>query len=583
MKTRTNRSSVSTSMTLTGAQLTIALLEQHGVTHIAGIPGGASLPLYDALVDSSINHILARHEQGAGFIAQGMARVSGQAQVCFASSGPGATNLVTAVADAYMDSVPLIAITGQVPQEFIGTDAFQEVDTFGLMLPITKHNYLVRSVEELLQVIPEAFYLATNGRPGPVAIDIPKDVQLGTITLNQLPSPIGHIAVPSPSCDDIEGIMALIRRAERPLMMVGGGAVQSQCAPVLRDFIEQQDIPAVSSFMGLGVIPTDHPLHLGMLGMHGARYTNAVLEECDLLIGAGVRFDDRATGKVSEFCPQATIVHIDVDASELNKIKIANIALCADVGDTINALLRHSARTKRSAWLARVRELQQQQPLLTPNLDTLFSPYGLLHALAQHSPDDVIVTTDVGQHQMWAAQVFPFNRPRQWISSGGLGTMGFGLPAAIGAALAAPAKTVLCISGDGSLYMNLQELDTLVEHQLNVKIIVMNNQKLGLVRQQQSLFYQQRFNALGNRRRSNFAAIAEAMGLSGCALDQVDNPSVSLHSALNSPGPCVIDVAIDEVEKVFPMVPPGAANRDSLAHDLRETDQPIMTMKGGQA
>lgn len=553
---------------LNGAQLTLALLEQQGITHIAGIPGGANLPLYDALLDSPIAHILARHEQGAGFIAQGMARASGKPQVCFASSGPGATNLVTAVADAHLDSIPLIAITAQVPQTMIGTDAFQEIDTFGLMLPITKHNFLVRSAEELLHVIPEAFNIAASGRPGPVSIDIPKDVQLQILNIEQLPPlSVAETTAPPVADEKIDALISLLEAAKRPVLMIGGGAVHSHCHRELLQLVESQQLPVVCSFMGLGVVPADHPLNLGMLGMHGARGTNLLLEECDLLIGAGVRFDDRATGKVSGFCPQAKIIHIDIDASEIDKIKTTDLAICADVGATIRQLLQRGLTAQRSEWLARMREIKTAFPLIVENDRDLFNPYGLLRAVADTLDDAATVVTDVGQHQMWTAQAFPFQRPRQWISSGGLGTMGFGLPAAIGVALAQPQRPVVCISGDGSIYMNIQELDTLAEHQLNVKIIVMNNQNLGLVRQQQQLFYNGRFNALKNNRPSRFAAIAMAMGIRAYDLSQSHNPTAQLKEALLQPGPVMIDVCIDEDTKVFPMVPPGAANKDMIEAD----------------
>jgi len=550
-------------MMLSGAQIIIKLLERQGISRIAGIPGGAALPLYDALTESPIEHVLTRHEQGAGFLAQGMARVSGQPAVCFASSGPGATNLITAIADAHMDSIPVIAITGQVASDMIGTDAFQEADTFGLMLPITKHNWLVRSVEELLEVIPEAFRIATSGRPGPVSIDVPKDVQLQTLDVQEWPEPGQPDPLPSIEAEDLKTMQQMIAAAKRPVLMVGGGVINSGCAQDLVTFAEQQDLPTVCSFMGLGAMPTDHPLFLGMLGMHGARYTNMVLEECDLLIGAGVRFDDRATGKASAFCPNAAIIHIDIDASELGKIKTPTAAIRADVGDSLRNFLQASAPHKRPTWLERIGILKQQFPRPF-NSSSLFEPYGLLNHLASLVDAETNIFTDVGQHQMWTAQVFPFQRPRQWNSSGGLGTMGFGLPAAIGAAFAQPERQALCISGDGSIMMNIQELDTAVEHNLNIKIVIMNNNHLGLVRQQQALFYGARFNAITNRRGVDFSALAQAMGAKGYDLGKESDPAASLQQALSDNGPCVINVPISEQEMVFPMVPPGAANSEMI-------------------
>ncbi|MEJ2061226.1 MAG: biosynthetic-type acetolactate synthase large subunit [Gammaproteobacteria bacterium] len=555
-------------MKYTGAQIIVKLLERQGITMVAGIPGGANLPLYDALAESPIRHILTRHEQGAGFIAQGMARTTGQPAVCLASSGPGATNLVTAVADAYMDSIPLIAITGQVSTGMIGTDAFQETDTFGLMLPITKHNWLVRSVEELLEVIPEAFRLATSGRPGPVAIDVPKDIQQHTLDIDAWPEPVRPAAPTAPDADDLQRLQGMLRNAKRPVLMVGGGIIHAGCSREIVTFAERMDLPTVASFMGLGAMPADHPLFLGMLGMHGAPYTNMVLEECDLLIGAGVRFDDRATGKANEFCPQAAIVHIDIDASELGKIKTPSLAIRADVGETIRRLLLEIEPVSRPLWRQRVAALQTNHPLALPGSEDVFRPYGLLSHIAESfAGEDVNVVTDVGQHQMWTAQAFPMQRPRQWISSGGLGTMGFGLPAAIGAALAQPERPTVCISGDGSLMMNIQELDTAVEHGLNVKIVIMNNNHLGLVRQQQALFYGARFAAVNNRRGVDFAALAAAMGASGYDLGKAEDPHATLSRALREEGPCVINVPIAAEEMVLPMVPPGAANREMITEE----------------
>ncbi len=564
MSESANNPSPQQAIRLSGAQLIIRLLERQGITHIAGIPGGANLPMYDALSTSQIKHILTRHEQGAGFIAQGMARVSGQAQVCFASSGPGATNLVTAVADAKMDSIPLIAITGQVPQQMIGTDAFQETDTFGLMLPITKHNWIVRSAAELLDVIPEAFRIALSGRPGPVSIDIPKDVQNEVIEFDAWPEPGRR--EPAPMIDEgmIERMIEHIKQAHRPLLMIGGGIVQAGAADALRYFAETLDLPAVQTFMGLGVLPSDHPLALGMLGMHAAPFTNHVLEECDVLIGLGVRFDDRATGKVEAFCPQAEIIHVDIDHSEIGKIKNPVLSLRADVGAALAAFNQRLQATQRPLWRHRVQQLRDAHPLQLDGVDDLFRPYGAIAQVAQLVDDEVNVTTDVGQHQMWVAQAYPFARPNQWISSGGLGTMGFGLPAAIGAALAQPQRRALCFSGDGSIMMNIQELATAAEENLDIKVIVLNNGHLGLVRQQQSLFYGENHHAVKFHQGIDFVLLAEAMGMQGLDLEYSESPLDDLRSALQSPGPCVINLPIHEAEMVFPMVPPGGANRDMI-------------------
>ncbi|NMG46836.1 acetolactate synthase large subunit [Azoarcus communis] len=550
---------------MTGAQLIVRLLERQGVRTIAGIPGGAILPLYDALSGSDIiHHVLARHEQGAGFMAQGMARVSGKPEVCFASSGPGATNLVTAIADAMLDSIPLVAITGQVPLPMIGTDAFQEVDIYGMTVPITKHNFLVRSARELLEVIPEAFRIAMSGRPGPVLVDVPKDVQNQIIEFAQFPP----VAVRSPSpvvqVEQVEAAARMINEAERPVLYLGGGVIHSGAAQQAVNLAEQAGLPTTMTLMALGSMPVDHPLSIGMLGMHGARYTNFVLEESDLLICVGARFDDRAIGKAAQFCPNAKIVHVDVDPSELHKIKNAHVAINGDVAEVLDALLPRVKVQLREGWLARVAALRTAFPMQFPEQDNPRSHYGLIHAVAEALDDEAVITTDVGQHQMWVAQAYPFRRPRQWLTSGGLGTMGFGMPAALGAAMAAPERTVVCFSGDGSFMMNIQELATLAEQQLNVKIVLMNNNALGLVYQQQNLFYGKRVFASRYKGEPDFLRIAEGFGIPAIDLDAAANPQATLVQALQTPGPCLIHASIDREQFVYPMVPPGAANTEMI-------------------
>jgi acetolactate synthase-1/2/3 large subunit len=550
---------------LTGAQLTVRLLERQGVRVVAGIPGGANLPIYDALSQSSqIRHILARHEQGAGFIAQGMARVSGVPGVCMASSGPGATNLLTAIADAKLDSIPLVAITGQVPRGMIGTDAFQEVDTYGLTIPITKHNFLVDSAEELLEVIPNAFRIAASGRPGPVLIDIPKDVQLESIEVNDLPAPGAPDPVPAVDAALVERAAALIEAAERPILYLGGGIMHAGASELAMALAEKSSLPTVMTLMALGALPADHPLSLGMLGMHGARCTNLALDECDLLIVAGARFDDRATGKVAEFCPSAKIIHIDIDSAELDKIKTAHVGISGDAASVLRELLSRLPARNRDSWLARAAELKRLFPLATSGIDDPRTHYGLIRAVAESLDDDAIVATDVGQHQMWVAQSYPLRRPRRWLTSGGLGTMGFGLPAAIGAALAEPQGTVVCFSGDGSILMNVQELATAAEEDINVKVVLMNNNALGLVHQQQTLFYGKRIYASRFRAALDFVRIAEGFGLYAVDLDAAENPKDALRDALTTRGPCLIHASIDVEDQVLPMVPPGAANKEMI-------------------
>lgn len=552
-------------MKMSGAEIIIHLLQRQGIRAIAGIPGGANLPLYDALSrNGKIRHVLARHEQGAGFIAQGMARATGHPQVCFATSGPGATNILTAVADAKLDSIPIICITGQVPSTMIGTDAFQEVDTYGMSIPVTKHNFLVRKASGLLDIIPEAFRIATTGRPGPVLIDVPKDVQDQLVEFREWPEP-GRPAIP-PAVDrrDIEEAAALINTARRPILYLGGGVVQSGAGPLVTRLAEKASIPTTMTLMGLGAIPTDHPLAIGMLGMHAAPYTNLALEECDVLIAAGVRFDDRATGRIQQFCPKAKILHVDIDPSELDKIKTAHLGIVGDMAAFTKDLLPMIEIRVREEWLGRIAELKRMYPLRMPGAGAPCSPYGIISQVAGLLDDETLIATDVGQHQMWTAQAYPVRRPRQLLTSGGLGTMGFGMPAAIGAALACPECKVICFSGDGSLMMNIQELATAVEQNVNIKIIVMNNNALGLVHQQQDLFYGKRFFASDFKSRVDFVKIAGGFGLKAYDLSDSTRPSDILARALEEPGPCLIHAPVDVNEKVYPMVPPGAANKDMI-------------------
>lgn len=551
--------------TLTGAQITIRLLERQGIRTVAGIPGGAILPIYDALGQSTvIHHVLARHEQGAGFMAQGMARATGRPAVCLASSGPGATNLLTAIADARLDSIPLVAITGQVPQAMIGTDAFQEVDTYGLSIPITKHNFLVTSAEELLEVIPRAFRIAASGRPGPVLVDIPKDVQMQAIEISEWPAP--GLAEPAPAANpaQIAEAAAMINAAQRPILYLGGGVVHSGASALAVELAEKAGLPTVMTLMALGAMPVDHPLALGMLGMHAARYTNLALDECDLLIAVGARFDDRATGKVAAFCPQAKIIHIDIDPAELDKIKTAHIGISADVQEALGQLLPAVFENSRKIWVDRSNALKAEFPLAMADADNPRSHFGLIRSVAACLDDEATITTDVGQHQMWVAQAYPLRRPRQWLTSGGLGTMGFGVPAAIGAALAEPQRTVVCFSGDGSILMNIQELVTAAEENVNIKIILMNNATLGLVHQQQTLFYGERLFASQFKGMPDFIKVAEGFGIAALDLDHCPDPRAALAEALARPGPCLIHAGIAAEQKVYPMVPPGAANRDMI-------------------
>ncbi|MCG6533569.1 MAG: biosynthetic-type acetolactate synthase large subunit [Syntrophales bacterium LBB04] len=553
-------------MRVNGAEIIVRLLERYGVEVVAGIPGGANLPLYSALHRSRIRHVLARHEQGAGFIAHGMARSTGRPAVCLATSGPGATNLITALADAKLDSVPLIAITGQVSSGMIGTDAFQEVDTYGMTMHITKHNFLVKSAKELLSVIPEAFVLAASGRPGPVLIDVPKDVQLEEVDVNNWPD-LKRPEASSPDALLIERAAHMIAESERPVFYAGGGVVSSGCHGELMALSRKNSIPVALTLMGLGAFPPQDPRYLGMLGMHGAPFTNIILDEADLILAFGVRFDDRAVGNAREFCREASIIHVDVDEAEINKIRRADLSIVGDAGNVIRAMLPLIPSNKRTDWMCRVGQLKQLHALSAQGTDDCLRPCGVLRALALTLPEETIVTTDVGQHQMWVAQAYPFTAPRRLLTSGGLGTMGFGLPAAIGAALGNPGRTVLCVSGDGSFQMNIQELATLAELDLPVKIVIMNNGHLGLVRQQQELFYEKRYIASRFSLRLDFAALARQFGIRGFRVSEPGDLS-GLPEALSGPAACVIDIPIHSEENVYPIVPPGKANREMIGTEL---------------
>lgn len=545
--------------TLNGAQIACRLIERQGVQVVFGIPGGAILPFYDALAASPLRHILARHEQGAGFMAQGLARATGQAGVAIATSGPGISNLLTAIADAKADSVPLVCFSGQVPQTLIGTDAFQEIDALALARPITKAAWMARRPEDLLKLIPDAFRLALSGRPGPVLIDLPKDVQTARVDVTAWPEPGRAEAAPTPSPRDVERAAALIQAAQRPVLYLGGGVVMAGAGALAQRLAERLDAPVAQTLMGLGALAPEHPLALGLMGMHARPSTNLILEEADLLLVLGARFDDRATGRLAKFCPHAKVVHADIDPRELGKLRRPDASLRGGVAEALESLLRACPPQARPDWRARAAELRVAHGWTVGHT----APAALFQACAQALPT-AVVSTDVGQHQMWAAQHYPLRRERQLLTSGGLGTMGFGLPAAIGAALADPSRPALCISGDGSLLMNVQELATLAECGAWVKILLMDNRSLGLVHQQQDLFYGGRRQASVYTTGPAWAALAQAFGVPGLDLEAQTDPVSALRTALLAPGPGLIRVPISDQAKVWPMVAPGGSNSEML-------------------
>ena len=546
-------------------------LHRHGVKHIFGYPGGAILPIYDELHKAEsrgwLKHILVRHEQGGTHAADAYARATGQVGVCFGTSGPGATNLVTGIATAQMDSVPMVVITGQVPRAAIGTDAFQETDIFGITLPIVKHSWVVRDPRDIGRIVAEAFLIAASGRPGPVLIDVPKDVGLEEFDYTPVAPgtaiPAGFKLPVSPDPAAVAAALALIRQARRPLLYVGGGAISSGAHEAVKQLAERFRLPVTTTLMGKGAFDEKHPQSLGMLGMHGTAYANFAVTECDLLIATGARFDDRVTGRLDGFAPRAQVIHIDIDAAEMGKTRLPDVALVADVQAALEALLAASAQDssegRTEAWLQRIDTWKQHYPLVVPAPEGDIAPQEVVVALRELAPD-AFYTTDVGQHQMWAAQ-FLHNGPRRWISSAGLGTLGFGMPAAMGVQTAFPAEQVICVAGDASILMNIQELGTLSQYNLPVKVVVLNNGWQGMVRQWQESFYGERYSAsemMGGM--PDFAALAEAFGVRGVCIEERSTLRQQLQEALDHPGPAFIDVKVRRNENCYPMVPPGASN-----------------------
>ncbi|MEQ4454358.1 acetolactate synthase 2 catalytic subunit [Kosakonia sp. YIM B13605] len=544
---------------MNGAQWVVHALRAQKVDIVFGYPGGAIMPVYDALYDGGVEHLLCRHEQGAAMAAIGYARATGKTGVCIATSGPGATNLITGLADALLDSVPVVAITGQVAAPLIGTDAFQEVDVLGLSLACTKHSFLVESLEELPRVMAEAFYVANSGRPGPVLVDIPKDIQLA----------VGDLDPWFATVDDehyfpqaeVEQAVQMLSQATKPMLYVGGGVGMAQAVPVLREFLSVTQMPVTCTLKGLGAVEADYAYYLGMLGMHGTKAANFAVQECDLLIAVGARFDDRVTGKQNTFAPNAKVIHMDIDPAEMSKLRQAHVALQGDLNALLPALqqpLAIDAWRQYSADLRREHAWRYDHPG-----EAIYAPL-LLKQLSDRKPENSVVTTDVGQHQMWAAQHLCFSRPEDFITSSGLGTMGFGLPAAVGAQVARPDDTVICISGDGSFMMNVQELGTVKRKQLPLKIVLLDNQRLGMVRQWQQLFFNERYSETTLTDNPDFLTLASAFGIPGQHITRKDQVEAALDTMLTSPGPYLLHVSIDELENVWPLVPPGASNSQML-------------------
>lgn len=551
----------------TGARTLIEALQREGVDTIFGYPGGVVLPIYDELYDSSIRHILVRHEQAAAHAADGYARASGRVGVCLATSGPGACNLVTGIATAYMDSIPIVALTGQVPTALLGNDAFQESDITGITMPITKHNYLVKNAADIDRVVKEAFYIAGTGRPGPVLIDLPKDVSMVEVDEASSPPVAVSLRGYQPTYEghvrQIDKALDLIAEAERPLIYAGGGVILSGASAELREFIETAAIPVTTTLMGLGAIPGDHPLNLGMLGMHGTAAANFAVTECDLLVAIGVRFDDRVTGKIEAFAPNAQIIHIDIDPAEIGKNKKVDVPIVGDVGRVLRAMLaRMKKRGDTANWVNRTGTWKAQFPPAYRDDDRLRPQY-IIQQLSDLMKGEGIVISEVGQNQMWTALYYCFRKPRSWITSGGLGTMGYGFPAAIGAHFARPGETVVDVAGDGSFQMNIQELATVAHNNIPVKVVILNNIYLGMVRQWQELFYDRRY-AYTELSPVDFVKVANAYGVEGMRVEEKADVRGALETALSHDGPFVLDFRIEREENVFPMVPAGAAINEMI-------------------
>lgn len=569
---------------MTGAQIVVESLVRENVTHIFGIPGGACLPIFDAFYGSKLNVVLTRHEQGATHMADGYARSTGRVGVCIATSGPGATNLVTGLATAHMDSIPIVALTGQVATSLIGNDAFQEADATGVMRPVTKHNFMVKDIRDLARTIREAFYIARSGRPGPVHVDIPVDVQKAKIVFEwpekiKLRSYRPKMEAPS---QQIENAVALLDKAERPLLYVGGGAILSGASDVLKDLAEKADIPVVHTLMANGAFPFDHPNYVGVLGMHGKYSSNTAMQKCDVLISCGARFDDRVTGNLNSFSRQSKKIHIDIDAANIGKTVPVDVPVVGDLKTVLKAMASKVKPSKHAAWRKEIQEWEDKHPFSIKPGSKVLQPQFLIQELHRLTKGNAIVSTGVGQHQMWAMQWYACKSPKNFLTSGGLGTMGFGFPASIGAKFANPDKVVVCIDGDGSFQMTMTELATAVHEGVKVIIIVINNYFLGMVRQWQELFYKERFSASNLTTNGadtkkdgfapagsldyipNFVKLVDAYGLKGVRIFKNEEVEGAIKQALESKQSFLIEAMISPEEKVFPMVPAGAGLDDII-------------------
>jgi acetolactate synthase-1/2/3 large subunit len=559
-------------MKLNGAQIIMQVLKEEGVDTIFGYPGGAVLDIYDALAKTDIRHITVRHEQGAVHAADGYARASGRVGVCLVTSGPGATNTVTGIASAYMDSVPLVVLTGQVPRSLIGNDAFQEVDIVGITRPCTKHNYLVKDIDCLAKTLKEAFYIARSGRPGPVLVDLPKDVVQSFTQYTSIPEVNLKSYNPTyePNLKQLVKMIGLIKEAQRPLVFTGGGVILSRAAAALREFVARIQAPVTSTLMGLGAFPASDALWLGMIGMHGTYRANLSTSECDLLIAIGVRFDDRVTGKTDAFASQAKIVHIDIDPTSIRKnipVTVPIVGDCRVTLEKLNKLLEKedlgNLNHKRQNWLGQIEQWKTTQPL-SYKQEQIIKPQFVVEKIFELTQGRAIITTEVGQNQMWAAQYYHFDQPNCFITSGGLGCMGFGLPAAIGAQVAQPDRIVIDIAGDGSIQMNIQEMATAVQYNLPVKIAILNNGYLGMVRQWQELFYKRCYSCTAMDHSPDFIKLAEAFGAVGLRATRPDEVEAVIKQALATPKTVIMDFRVEREECVYPMVPAGAPITDML-------------------